>query len=713
MLLLNEITSESRGEKDQEVMSDNTKHVLLVENNDAHAELICQAFASQAEHMDLAVVCTLKEARQHIANTMPDLVIVDFSLPDGKGNELLPEDKEAAAFPVVMMNSHGDEKVAVETIKSGAMDYVVKSEAAMIAMPRIAGRVLREWKYIVERRRAEDEIRQRNRELTLLNRVIEATAASTNPEVILEVVCRELAIAFGVPQATATLLDEDNATATVIAEHRYKDWPSRLHQAISLTENSAFHYLFNQKTALVSSDIQTDDRLASLQGMFEQSNTVSLLLLPIIIEEEMVGSLCLETNSPREFSPEELRLARSVADQVSGALDRARLEEERRRLEAQYHQAQKMEAIGQLAAGIAHDFNNLLTAMNGFAEMIQFELEPDDPIQELAGKIRHSGESAAELVRQLLAFSRKQLIEPKVLNLNTLVENMSKILERLIQENISLETNLAPGLWLVKVDPAQIEQVVVNLAVNARDAMAHGGRLTIETANVVLGDDYATQHMDVQPGEHVMLAISDTGQGMSQEIQEHIFEPFFTTKEMGKGTGLGLATIFGVVKQSGGDIWVYSEEGVGTTFKVYLPRAAESRHSEGRLEHKGGKLSGHETILFVEDDMQVRELVRLVLRGQGYNLLEAKNGQQALRLVDGYNGPIHLLLTDVIMPGMSGNVLAEQLSQIRPDLKTLFMSGYTDNMIAQHGILESGIALLQKPFNSTDLSRKVRLVLDT
>lgn len=694
-------------------MENNKKYILLVEADPEIADLIGRAFVSQAHDVSLTLACNLKEARLHIKNRLPDLVIVDFLLPDGKGSELLPEDKEAAAYPVVMMNnSQGDEQVAIKTIKGGAMDYVIKSEAAMIAMPRIAGRVLREWSHIVTRRQAEAEIRQRNRELTLLNRVIAATATTTNPELILQVVCNELATAFAVPSVFATLLDEDKTTATIIAEFHQDAWPVRLHQAFPLEGNTAFDHLLTEKSALVAEDAQNDPRLASLEPTIGPTNSSSFVMLPIILDDEVVGSLCLESDESRSFSTAEIRLAQSVADQVSGALDRARLEEERHRLEAQYHQAQKMEAIGQLAAGVAHDFNNLLTAMNGFAEMIQFELEPDDPIQELAGKIRHSGESAAELVRQLLAFSRKQLIEPKVLNLNTLVENMSKILERLIQENISLETESAPGLWLVKVDPAQIEQVIVNLAVNARDAMTHGGQLTIKTANVVLDDDYATQHLDVQPGEYVMLSIRDTGRGMSREIQEHIFEPFFTTKEMGKGTGLGLATIFGVVKQSGGDIWVQSEEGIGTTFKIYLPRVKEKTYSEGKGRLKIDKPIGNETILFVEDDIQVRELVRMVLQAQGYNLLEAKNGQQALRLVDGHNGPIDLLLTDVIMPGMSGTVLADQLVQLKPTLKTLFMSGYTDNMIAQHGVLNTDIALLQKPFNSTDLSRKVRAILD-
>lgn len=397
---------------------------------------------------------------------------------------------------------------------------------------------------------------------------------------------------------------------------------------------------------------------------------------------------------------------------VAGIVVNSRDITDRRNLEEQFRQAQKMEALGQLTAGIAHDFNNLLTAINGFAGLMQFELPPDDPQQDSVARILKSGQRAAELVRQLLAFSRRQVIEPRVMNLNTVVAGMDTLLSRVIGEDIILETELASDLWSVKVDPTQIEQVIVNLAVNARDAMPDGGRLTIETANVLLDEVYVRQHWQTQPGEHVLLAISDTGLGMSEEVQAHIFEPFFTTKAQGKGTGLGLATVYGIVRQSGGHIWLYSEPKSGTTFKIYLPRVQEKTVALDQTGANAEMLSGDETILLVEDDAEVRDLVRRVLQTQGYTLLEAEDGERALQVAADYAGSIHLLLTDVIMPGMSGKTLADQLVQLRPGIKVLFMSGYTDNAIMHHGVLDPGITLLQKPFGPTVLARKVRYVLD-
>jgi two-component system cell cycle sensor histidine kinase/response regulator CckA len=386
---------------------------------------------------------------------------------------------------------------------------------------------------------------------------------------------------------------------------------------------------------------------------------------------------------------------------------------ERKRLEEQFRQAQKMEAVGLLAGGIAHDFNNLLTAINGFARLIQSRLAPDDPCYELTGKILGAGQRAADLVRQLLTFSRKQVIEPRVLDLNDAVVNMDKMLRRVIGEDIELETFPAPDLWPVKVDPTQIEQVIVNLAVNARDAMPYGGTLIIETANVTLDQDYAHQHAEATPGEHVLLAISDTGIGMSGEVQAHIFEPFFTTKEVGKGTGLGLATVYGVVKQSGGHIQVHSEEGDGTTFKIYLPRAEEVVAPLPQYDHQAGVVPrGTETVLLVEDAPAVRDMTARVLRQQGYTVLEAGNGEEALRQAQEHPGDIHLLLTDVVMPRISGKALADRMSTICPEAKVLFTSGYTGNVIVHHDAPGPSTPFIQKPFSPEKLAHKVREVLD-
>ncbi len=382
-----------------------------------------------------------------------------------------------------------------------------------------------------------------------------------------------------------------------------------------------------------------------------------------------------------------------------------------RMLEEQVRQAQKMEAIGKLAGGVAHDFNNLLTVINGYCELLQSKIAPEQPFYREIELIRRAGERASALTSQLLAFSRRQVIQPEVLNLNRVVAATEKMLRRLIGEDIDLVTVLEPDLKNVKIDPVQVDQVIMNLAVNARDAMPQGGKLTIETANVHLDEEYARAHLGAKPGDYVMLAISDTGIGMDHNIQKHIFEPFFTTKGKGKGTGLGLSTVYGIVKQNNGFIWVYSEPGKGTTFKIYFPQVrGESAQGDSSLDEIRD-IQGHETVLLVEDDDGVRELAQLTLEENGYRVVVASNGSEALRLLDNFKETVHLLLTDVIMPEMSGRQLAEQVVQKRPEIKVLYMSGYTDNAIVHHGVLEEGTEFIQKPFSAQDLLRKVREVL--
>jgi PAS domain S-box-containing protein len=384
---------------------------------------------------------------------------------------------------------------------------------------------------------------------------------------------------------------------------------------------------------------------------------------------------------------------------------------ERKALEEQYQQAQKMEAVGHLAAGVAHDFNNLLTIISGFSEMMLTALPAGDPNRGLIQSIYQAGERAALLTRQLLAFSRKQVIEPRVLDLNEVVGNAEKMLRRLIGEDVRLATVLAPNLDRIKADPGQVEQVIINLAVNARDAMPQGGRLTIETSNVELDENYARSHAEVKPGRHVMLAVTDTGSGMTEEVQRHVFEPFFTTKGPGKGTGLGLATVFGIVKQSGGHVWVYSEVGRGTTFKVYFPSVEEVAPARGSEESRPTAPSGTGTVLLVEDDKQVRGMTRFALQSFGYTVLEAQDGEEALRVAQAHSGAIDLLITDVVMPGIGGRRLAEALSRFRPGIKVLYVSGYTDDAVVRHGVLETEVAFLQKPFAMATLATKVRDVL--
>jgi two-component system, cell cycle sensor histidine kinase and response regulator CckA len=383
---------------------------------------------------------------------------------------------------------------------------------------------------------------------------------------------------------------------------------------------------------------------------------------------------------------------------------------ERRTLEEQLRQAQKMEAVGRLAGGVAHDFNNLLNLIIGYAALLLGSIAPGDPIRKRVEEIDKAAQRAASLTRQLLAFSRKQVLEPKVLNVNTIVEELDKMLRRLIGEHIDLVTVLSPFLGRVKADPSQLEQVIMNLAVNARDAMPRGGKLVIETANIYLDKVYADKHAGLQPGPYVMLAVRDVGSGMNPETVSHIFEPFFTTKPKGKGTGLGLAMVYGVVIQSGGHVAVESKLGKGSSFKVYLPRVESVLPAEALPPAEA--LKGSETILLVEDEEPVRQLACEILQASGYTILEASGGLDALQVCETHNGGIQLMVTDVVMPGMSGRELADELSSVRPEMRVLYVSGYTEDAIGEYGVLEEGVNFLQKPFRPCDLARKVRDVLD-
>ncbi|HYN15432.1 MAG TPA: response regulator [Terriglobales bacterium] len=385
---------------------------------------------------------------------------------------------------------------------------------------------------------------------------------------------------------------------------------------------------------------------------------------------------------------------------------------EQRALEQQLRQSQKMEAVGRLAGGIAHDFNNLLMVISGYCEFLLQKLGPDPSLRGCAQEIANAADRATSLTRQLLAFSRKQMLTPKVLDLNAVVSENLKMLPRLIGEDIELATLPADALWKVKADPGQIEQVVMNLVVNARDAMPGGGKLTIETANVTLDDAYARRHPGVAPGEYVMLAISATGMGMDKDTQSHIFEPFFTTKGQ-KGTGLGLSMVYGIVKQSGGYIWAYSELGHGTSFKVYLPRVEEAEEKPALQPAPAGPPQGHETILVVEDEPQLRDLTRQFLEMRGYTVLVAEHGAAAIEVAQRHRGVIHLLLTDIIMPVMNGRELAQRMAALSPKTRILFMSGYTENAIWRNGMIENSNNFLQKPFTLDALTRKVREVLET
>jgi two-component system, cell cycle sensor histidine kinase and response regulator CckA len=403
---------------------------------------------------------------------------------------------------------------------------------------------------------------------------------------------------------------------------------------------------------------------------------------------------------------------RDAKGSVIGLIGLSRDITEFKGLEEQLRQAQKMEAVGRLAGGVAHDFNNLLTVINGCSEMILNELAVPHPNRGLVTEIRKAGERAANLTRQLLAFSRKQVLQPRVVSLTSLLADLCKLLQPLIGEDVELTVVGDPQLWPAKVDPGQFEHAIVNLAVNARDAMPQGGRLTIHTHNAELDETYAASHPEVRPGRYVRVSVSDSGHGMDAATRSRIFEPFFTTKEPGRGTGLGLAMVYGFVKQSEGHIEVYSDPGLGTTFNVYLPRAEESVRAERPPIEPANVPEGHETVLLVEDEDAVRSLARLILRSCGYTVLEAQDGGEALLVAERHQARIHLLLTDLVMPRMSGRELADLMLDARPEVRVLFMSGYTDEAVLRHGVLEANVAFLQKPFSPAILARKVREVLD-
>ncbi|GBE00018.1 blue-light-activated protein [bacterium BMS3Abin07] len=414
----------------------------------------------------------------------------------------------------------------------------------------------------------------------------------------------------------------------------------------------------------------------------------------------------------RAFTESDIKVFQAIGQMVATELEVLDEERARENMREQLLQAQKMEAVGRLAGGVAHDFNNILCAIIGYSELAMRKMAKDNPLRKNIETIHKSANRAATLTQQLLAFSRKQIIKPEILNLNALIEDMMKMLRRLIGEDIKIEIFQGEGLWNIKADPVQIEQMVMNLAINARDAMPKGGTLTIETENAVLDAEYAKAHLAVKPGEYVRLMVSDTGEGMTDDVKRHIFDPFFTTKETGKGTGLGLATVYGIVKQNGGNIYVYSETGKGTIFKIYSPRAQETK-TEFKSEELQVLPRGSETILLSEDEKEVREIATAFLSELGYTVLEAEDAEDALKMANRYHGRIHLLLTDVVMPGMSGNELAKEMRECCPEIKILYMSGYTENAIVKHGVLKNGINYLQKPFTVQELAQAIRRILES
>ena len=634
--------------------------VLLVEDRAADAELVERALTRAGLTLTARLVDTEAAFRHEIAAFAPDIVLADFTIPGFGGLralEILLRD--APIIPLIIVTGSLDEETAAQCIKAGAADYILKTN--LVRLPSAVGAALALRRSREESAQAEATLRANEQRFrALVEQSWDAIALFDSDGTIL----------YGSP-ATTRILGYDLA---------------------EFVGRNAFEFIHADDRAAV-----TERLTAVMAAPRTRVDVAARMLHKNGSWRHLEGVFTNLLNDPN----------------VAAIVNNYRDATERKSLEEQVIQAQKMEAVGRLAGGVAHDFNNILTAITGYTDLLLGDLPADDPRRGDVDEIHRAAQRAAALTQQLLAFSRRQVMQARVIDPNALVREVEKLLRRLIGEDIAVTTALEPGAGNVRADPIQLEQVILNLAVNARDAMPQGGRLTIETRNVELDESYTAQHRPIEPGRYVLLAVTDSGVGMTAEIKAHIFEPFFTTKGVGKGTGLGLATVYGIVRQSDGHIWVYSEPGKGTTFKVYFPRVdAPADVFPLRDEVRPPLPRGTETILLVEDETAVRAIARQVLQRQGYTVLDAADGPAAFALLAKANGARpDLLVTDVVMPGMSGRELAEQLCVGFPGLRVLYMSGYTDDAVVLHGVLEAGLQYIQKPFRPDAFLRKVREAL--
>ncbi len=630
--------------------------VLLVEDSEDDAELTLRALKRAGYEVTHERVQTGEAMAAALDRQTWDAVVSDYSMPefDAPGAFRVLRERDLD-LPFIIVSGTVGEETAVEAMKLGVHDYLIKGKLARLA-PAVE-RELRDAADRAARRATEHALRESETRYRRLNEagVIGITVTDTSGRIL---------------EANDAFLRMVGFTREDV-ENNKLDWSKMTPPEWRSDNTMAIEQLAERGVAPPRE-----------KEYFRKDGSRAPVL---------VAAATLE--GPRN---------------IDITLDLS----ERKRLEEQLRTAQKMEAIGALAGGVAHDFNNLLSIILSYTSMIVDGLTPGDPNRGDLEEVHKAGLRAADLTRQLLAFSRKQMLQPRVLDLNQTVTGMEKMLRRLLGEGYELSLLTASRVGKVHADPGQIEQVVMNLVVNARDAMPKGGQLSVETANVTLDAEYTSQHVGVAPGRYVMIAVTDTGSGIDVGTLERIFEPFFTTKEVGRGTGLGLSTVYGIVKQSGGHVWVYSEVGKGTTFKVYFPRTDARAEVPTLPPLAPAMLQGTETILIVEDEEQVRAIMRTILRRQGYNVLDVQNGGEAFLICEKFPAKIHLLLTDVIMPRMSGREVAERLAHTRPEMKVLFVSGYTENTVVHHGVLDAGIAFLSKPITPEALARKVREVLD-
>ena len=763
--------------------------ILIIEDDAGISELLKEKLEERGHKT--ADVQSAREALTWLENHSPFLMVLDYGLPDMNGKEFIEalKKRERPLPDFIVSTGQGDERIAVDMMKLGARDYIVKDANFLDMLPEVVRRVEREIEN--ENKLKRMEVTLREREMKYQQVVENATEGIfVIQDDSYRYVNRHGAEIFNTTQerilsgelyqfvhpddraacANQVSLRKQGDTAAKLLAHRIIDASGN----VKWVEARGVSILWEGKHASMCFVIDITERKraedtlelerAQLLSVFDSIDEIIYVSDPYTYEilyvnqtmknsfqKELIGRICYKEfqglDAPCEFCTNEIILKQkpaphqwehhnpkidkylSIVDRIIKwpdgrdvrfelAIDiteRRRAEKENARLEEQYRQAQKVEAIGRLASGVAHDLNNLLTPILGYGELLVDDFGSDDPRRGNIEQIMKAGNRAKDLVRQLLSFARKQALEYKSVNINMIIEGFDKLLRRILREDIVLEIIPSPGISTVMADIGQIEQVIMNLAINAQDAMPQGGSLAIETTMTELDEKYAESRPGVLPGLYVMLAVSDTGCGMDKETIGKIFEPFFSTKGE-QGTGMGLATVYGIIKQHGGNVWVYSEPDKGAIFKVYMP-VSEEAHIDIKTREKPdikGKeiLRGSETVLLAEDDEQARILVLTMLKQYGYTVIEAENGTEALAALESYEGTVHLLLSDVVMPGMNGKDLFAKATEKRPDLKVLYMSGYAESVIVRRGVLDEGVDFIQKPFTVIALVTKIREVLD-
>ena len=649
---------------------DNLMRVLLVEDDLGDARLV-QAMLPETDAVKYEVTRTarLSEAISCLNEGPVDIVLLDLDLPDSQGIDTVAAlCKAAPDVPVIVLTGYADENTKVAAVLGGVQDFLIKGRTPADLLSRVLC-------HAVERQRTEGRLRESERFLRATLEALPSLIAILDESGVVLMANRAWRVFAASKKAAGIVVDEGknylDADPSTVAE-----------------QSASFSAFITSLRAVLESrqhrlDMEFSCRYGEDQHWFNGRAT------PFISGDE-----------------------HKVIVSFDEITERKKTERALHESQEQIRQAQKMEAIGRLAGGVAHDFNNLLIPIIGYSELLLEEFHSQKAARKQIKEILKAGHSAKSLVHQLLAFGRKQPLDIKVLQINEVIKDFEGLLQRTIRENVQFRTVLAPDLSCIKGDVGQLEQILINLAINAQDAMPCGGMLTIETAEVDIDEATAAGYRGTIAGRYVLMAVTDSGHGMTPEIQAQIFEPFFTTKERDKGTGLGLSTVYGIVKQHGGNIWVYSEPDRGTTFKIYLPVTKAAALPVSKNRHDRREINGTETILVVEDDHSVRDLAVNILERFGYTVLSAACGVEGLEIIETYENPLHLLLTDIVMPQINGNALYEKAAQVNPELRVLYMSGYTDDVIVQSGAVAQAAAFIQKPFSILDLVFKIREILD-